>query len=66
MGVRVRLSRHTSAYFPFWAAILFWLIVGPVILAGWLLWALIQAGIIMVRAIAEHRQAGRVTRRAGG
>jgi hypothetical protein len=57
MGVRIRMSRNTSAYVPFWAAALFWLVVGPIVLAGWLIWALVQGGIAVARAIQEHRQA---------
>lgn len=57
MGVRIRMSRNTSASVPFWAAAIFWLVVGPIVIAGWLIWALVQIGVVVVRAIQEHRQA---------
>jgi hypothetical protein len=57
MGVSVRMSRNTRAYVPFWAAALFWLVAGPIVLAGWLIWALAQIAVAVVRAIQEHRQA---------
>jgi len=58
MGVRVRLSRNTSAYVPFWAATLFWLIVGPVILAVYLLYGIIWLTVAIVTAIREARRDG--------
>jgi hypothetical protein len=61
MGVRIRMSRNASAYVPFWAAILFWLAVGPVLLAGWLLWAMVKTGAAVAHAIQAHRDSKAVS-----
>jgi len=53
MGVSVRLSRNTRAYVPFWVAILFWLVVGPVILAVYLLYGLVWLTVQICRAIRD-------------
>jgi hypothetical protein len=60
MGVRVRLTRNTSACFPFWLAIpiwILWLAVVAVVMMFYGLWKLIEALVriivLAVQSIAE-------------
>jgi hypothetical protein len=62
MGVRVRLSRNTSAYLPFWAAIPAWLGVAAVWLIVLTIWGLVMLFVLAVKGIAalarRHQGAG--------
>lgn len=51
MGVSIRTSRSTRVYVPFWAAVLFWLIAGPVVAACWLLYWTVRAIIALARVV---------------
>lgn len=53
MGVRVRLTRNTSAYIPFWVAIPVWFVIGCAWLGIAAVWLLAQ--IIKLIYYAVHR-----------
>ena len=52
MGISIRTSRSTRIYVPFWLAVLFWLIVGPVVAVCWLLYWTARAFIALVRVVS--------------
>src|SRR5215831_16908412 len=60
MGVRVRLSRNTSAYFPFWVAIPFWFFWGCIllmfwmsVLAVWMMWAMVALPVAGIAGLCR-------------
>lgn len=62
MGVRVRLSRNTSMYLPFWVAIPFWLIWAEVLLCfwlavatAWLVWGLIAVTTAGIASLSHNQ-----------
>jgi hypothetical protein len=52
MDVRVRLSRNTSMYLPFWVAIPVWVLAGAAWLVVLVLWALVMAVVCIVKGLA--------------